>query len=483
MQTIRTITGDSVLPVPPGFKKMFTDAYDDGAARIHCNSYGKVLADDPTPRQQVAYTSFAVDIDSAMKEREDLLIVWSAGNDGKVATDNGAQISSMATAKNAVTVGACETAHPFAFNASESPEYVYDDAAGVGNLSHRNRKPGWTAVSEGNINNVALFSSRGPTKNTAGFLRNNSRIKPDVVAPGVCIYSARTGDASFTNVTQFGDAPDLFGWMFLSGTSQAAPLVAGCCAVIRSQLRRKLGRQKGKSAGTSRLPIPGALVKAVLINGADDLSSGPHLRGPSPGPAPNSVQGHGRVNLARSLLCITDKKNGGTYHGAPLQQNQSNSVKITLNALPPAVAGAAPLRRRLRVTMCYTDAPSTAGSGSLVNVLNLKVTNSQGVKRYGNTGTRTSDGKNNVQKLVWDDIPAGDTNLTVKCKAITRTATNTSQDYALVWYDGLFVDTDGAGSIVNSDALLVDFWSDKVPTEKVAQRVQDYKDEKDEKGN
>ncbi|MBC7099765.1 S8 family peptidase [Candidatus Bipolaricaulota bacterium] len=71
-------------------------------------------------------------------------------------------------------------------------------------------------------NNLAPFSSRGPTR--------DGRLKPDLVAPGAWITSARSRDAQ---VSPWYALPD--GWhMVLAGTSMAAPHVAGACALLLS---------------------------------------------------------------------------------------------------------------------------------------------------------------------------------------------------------------------------------------------------------
>lgn len=64
----------------------------------------------------------------------------------------------------------------------------------------------------------------------------------------------------------------------------AAPLVSGCCAVLREALQ-----SKNKTASPSA-----ALIKALLVNGADDLK------------LPKPDQGFGRVNLKESLRCVID---------------------------------------------------------------------------------------------------------------------------------------------------------------------------------
>lgn len=58
------------------------------------------------------------------------------------------------------------------------------------------------------VNNIAFFSSRGPT--------SDLRLKPDVVAPGTTIRSTANGG----------------GYTVPSGTSMATPHVAGAAALI-----------------------------------------------------------------------------------------------------------------------------------------------------------------------------------------------------------------------------------------------------------
>ena len=68
-----------------------------------------------------------------------------------------------------------------------------------------------------NADIMASFSSRGP----AGFTEN---IKPDVVAPGVNIYSS-----------VFDEETGVLGWAMFQGTSMATPHVAGSAALLLAQ--------------------------------------------------------------------------------------------------------------------------------------------------------------------------------------------------------------------------------------------------------
>jgi len=64
---------------------------------------------------------------------------------------------------------------------------------------------------DGTTNVIANFSSRGPSS------CDDSQIKPELVAPGVSVYSSAKGG----------------GYLLKSGTSMAAPLIAGLVALLR----------------------------------------------------------------------------------------------------------------------------------------------------------------------------------------------------------------------------------------------------------
>lgn len=128
-----------------------------------------------------------------------------------------------------------------------------------------------------NLEGLAAFSSRGPTF--------ESRIKPDVVAPGTGILSARSSLVNDAGLFGTSDDPQ---WMFEAGTSMATPLVSGCAAVIRQALK--------SNPPTDAPPTypSAALVKAILINGAVDLVGQYHpTEAGKSHPAPTL---HGHIN-------------------------------------------------------------------------------------------------------------------------------------------------------------------------------------------
>jgi subtilisin family serine protease len=71
---------------------------------------------------------------------------------------------------------------------------------------------------------VGAFSSSGPTR--------DGRIKPDILAPGVSIVAARS--------TPWGGRPGSGGLVSMSGTSMAAPQVAGAVALVLAAAGRDL---------------------------------------------------------------------------------------------------------------------------------------------------------------------------------------------------------------------------------------------------
>lgn len=291
------------LYTPTDLSSLFQQAYDDGA-KIHSNSWGSGSSDYGD------YTSQSQHVDSFMWNHKDMSIFFSAGNDG--ASGN-YTISPPSTAKNALTVGSSQSSR-------------------MG----------------GNINNIALSSSRGFT--------DDGRIKPDIVAPGTWIISTASSFATY--IVYVVDNND---YAYMSGTSMATPITAGTAALVRQYY-----------VDNESISPSAALIKATLINGAVNMGLS------------TNEQGWGRVDIEKSLFPTLP----GTmyYHDiVSLTTSQSWNVNYYVNNSSEP----------LSVTLVWTDYPSATFVGkTLVNDLDLKVTGPDG--SYHENG---GDSINNVEQV------------------------------------------------------------------------------------
>ena len=189
---------------------MFLAARNAGAF-IVSNSYGS--------GNSGAYNARDIEIDDTLWRTEDMLIAFSAGNDGAGANT----IGHPAHAKHALTVGA---------------------------LGH------------GNSTTIAGFSSRGPTA--------DGRRKPDIQAPGSATISARGNDDDTNPPANLDDAAT----QSLSGTSMSCPTVAGGAALMRQYFVDGYYPTGAVNAADVRKPL-GAEMKAVLLNGTGMITTAP----------------------------------------------------------------------------------------------------------------------------------------------------------------------------------------------------------------
>ena len=319
------------------------------------------------------------DASSNTAGQQPLAMIFSAGNSGPGAST----ITAPKAAKNIVVVGA-----------SESYRTSLSGAVGCG------------TVNADNIDEIPCFSSRGPAQ--------DGRIRPDVLAPGSWIASALAGsDTLWGNI----DASHRYS----SGTSQAAPHVAGATALIQ---------QWWKSNNAGQLPAP-ALSKALIINGAVDPAAG------AAGPIPNSTEGWGRANLTRVIAS-----------GVPaIYDNQANV--LTTAGQTYSVSGTiSSAAQPFRVTLVWSDAPGAAGANpALVNDLDLEVTVG-GNTFKGNVltnGLSTAGGSadvlNNVESAYFASGLTGNFVVSVRASTLAGdgaqgTGDSTDQHFALVIFNG-----------------------------------------------
>ncbi|KAK2814055.1 hypothetical protein FQN50_000459 [Emmonsiellopsis sp. PD_5] len=367
--------------IPSDLNDLFIVPYDEQGARIHTNSWGATSLFG-----QIAYDSSATEVDKFVWEHPDMVILFAAGNEGTDRNFDGKiderQIGSQAGAKNCITVGASENNRP------EIPVQY-----GVRWPSAPFRTDPMANHPEG----MAAFSSRGPTK--------EGRIKPDVVAPGTAILSTHSRNSG-SQGNQYGESTDP-DWFYMAGTSMATPLVAGCVAVLRETLVK------------NNVPKPSAaLIKALLINGAVELVG--QYTPSEAGPSPNASSGFGLVNLKNSII-VPGQQDGGFHEGSPLEKG-AEATPLTVN-IPADKTGSA-----LKVTLVWSDPPGAR----LQNDLDLIVRASDGTERHGNMGEKADfDRANNVEQVVWTNIPGGEVQIIVKAFQITRK--DFPQPYAVVW--------------------------------------------------
>ncbi len=382
--------------MPPAIPKLFDAAYAEGA-RIHSNSWG-------APNSAGRYDNWAVLTDAWLFEHPDYLAMFAAGNDGSDNNKDGVvdegSVSSPGSAKNVLTVGA-------------SKNLLLEGGIQKPMKELRNGTDKWSveplasSVLSDDIRGLAAFSSRGPAA--------DGRIKPEIVAPGTNIVSARDKHPSADPAKMSWGVYD-DNYVFMGGTSMATPVAAGAMALTRQFLLQKLGTES----------VSSALLKATIANSAEDLFPGQFgVRATGqeePTQRPNNHEGWGRVNLAnltgnRSLELHDERQ--GLATGAV----KEFSVNV--------IAGSP-----LRVTMAYTDAPGIASAQrALVNDLDLTVTDSSGHTFFPN-GRSDKDAVNNMEEIDLLAPMAGTYKVTVRGDNVPQ-GKNGAQPYALVISTGL----------------------------------------------
>jgi len=352
-------SGGGLGGIPADYNTLFQQAYNAGA-RIHTNSWGGPGNNaSASPSSYALYDTNVFQIDQFLWNHKDMTILFLTHNNGSDSDSNGVvdqnRLARQAAAKNIVAVGAAETNRPEIGNTWGPPRFP---VAPINGDAQANNPAG-----------MAAFSSRGPTQ--------DNRIKPDVVAPGTWIVSARSHVAPVS--------PNDIGADYTqkSGTSMATPLTAGTAALIREYYQT----QRGLSNPS------GALIKATLINGAVDLNPGQYGVGATQemGAAPNVVEGWGRVDLSSSIYPANgaqvrfDDEQIGLLTGG----TKTYTFIVNDSSIP------------FRVTMSYTDYPGWPSDpgAQLRNDLDMRVIAPDGTVLYPNN-LGGVDRRNNVERVV-----------------------------------------------------------------------------------
>lgn len=285
------------------------------------------------------YNSYSQQWDQIAYNAPYYLIVKSAGNDRLEGPTNGDYpqdgapdgydcIGEVGVAKNILTVGA-----------------VYDVAEYTG--------PGSVVMSS--------FSGWGPA--------DDGRIKPDLVANGISLYSSLA-----TNNSAYGS---------YSGTSMAAPNTSGTLALLQKHY------QNTHSGASMRA----ATLKGLVIHTADEA-------GTSTGP--DYEFGWGLLNAAAAAQKITEDAAGGNViDELTLSNGGTYQRQVTSDGSQP-----------LAVTLCWTDPPGTPPAASLdpvapmlVNDLDIRLTMAGTtyypwkLNRDNPSAAATNTGENNVDNI------------------------------------------------------------------------------------
>jgi len=380
----------------PVFPDMLDKMYADGA-RISNNSWGTYNNTYTVDCQ--TYDSLVRDARASVSGNQEMTVIFSSGNKG-----SGGNLTSPGSAKNTIMIGA-----------SENLRAGFDGCA-------------IDSTGADDINSMIGFSSGGPT--------TDGRRKPDFCAPGTHIQGARSQSRGYnaTGVCGPGNYPSgqsLYTWS--SGTSHAAPAVAGGAAIIRQIFQQSVGRA----------PSP-AFLKAYLANSTS------YMTGFNAGDSlPGANQGWGLMSLGRAL----DGVSRLTIDQDKVVSNTGDVITVQGRIADPS--------KPFRVTLAWTDAPGNSATAPQVNDLDLQV-DFGGQTYFGNhfsgavsIAGGTGDRLNNLESVWAPPGASGDFTVRIVGANIAGDGVPgnddvTDQDFALVVYN---VQSQGSGPFDSPPAV------------------------------
>jgi hypothetical protein len=262
----------------------------------------------------------------------------------------------------------------------------------------------------GAANDAVTSGQRDPSKATVAYFSNwgptdDGRIKPDIVANGVGLYSSLA-----SSDTSYGT---------YSGTSMATPNTTGAANLILQQYSNSYPGQYMRSA----------TLKGLIIHTADDIGN----------PGPDYSYGFGLINTQAAVDVIID---ASTFKSLDILIEDALTTGQPKKTYHVDYDGTGPIK----ATLCWTDPAGPALSGLdnttsvLVNDLDLRIIHPNGTTTYmpyvldpNNPGNSAATGDNirdNVE-MVEIEVPplAGVYTVEVTYKG---TLTNSAQDFSLL---------------------------------------------------
>lgn len=276
-------------------------------------------------------------------------------------------------------------------------------------------------------NNQGSFCSGGigPT--------SDGRRKPEIFAPGCNTQSSRANTSCST--------------LGLTGTSMAAPAIAGCAALTRQYFEDGY-YPSGVPTFDDGFTPSGTLVKATLLNSAVNMTG--------IGGFPSNQEGWGRVLLDNALYFPNDEQ-----RLIVRDVRNSSDDALSTNDVDELIVSSDSIAVPLKVTLVWHDAPSTPNSSfAPVNDLDLEVVMPTGQVIYGNniingqsTFSETKDAINNVEMVMLPAALDGDYTVRVRGTAVNQGP----QGYALV-ITGAIGETAGVCSADLTGDGMLDFF-------------------------
>jgi hypothetical protein len=348
------------------------------------------------------YSSEAQSWDNIAYNAPNYLIVKSAGNDRG----------------EGITFGSHYVRNPsngWAWEASTTARQQDGGPTGYQSIAHSATSKNIMVVGAVDASqNMSSFSGWGPT--------DDGRIKPDIVAKGVSVYS--TLDNSNTSYTS------------LNGTSMSGPMVSGSVGLL-------LEHQENLHPG---VPLRSATMKGLILHTATDLGNA----------GPDYVYGWGLMNTQAAAEVMSANVSSPVHiYETSLSNGATYSLEIKATGSEP-----------LKATLVWTDPAGTSPAISLnptdlmlVNDLDMRITDAEGTisspyildpANPANVATTGDNFRDNVEVInIASPVAGAIYTLTINHKGTL----SSSQNYSLIItgneyfdYDYLFNAADNASN-------------------------------------